>query len=75
MKKKYRINFPFPFKQENLIENFILLSHNGTLEDIKIQIIGHCDPNNQEAKEDLDFLSGHFTSTVKGLNQKHALKY
>ena len=40
------------FKQENLIENFFLLSPNGTLEDIKVQIIDHCDPNNQEAKEE-----------------------
>ena len=52
------------FKQEKLIENFFLLSHNGTREDIKVQIIGHCDPNDQEAKEDLDldFPSGHFAS-------------
>ena len=35
-------------KQEKLIENFFLLSHNGTHEDIEVQIIGHCDPNDQE---------------------------
>ena len=35
------------FKQEKLIENFFPLSHNGTHEDIKVQIIGHCDPNDQ----------------------------
>ena len=40
------------FKQEKLIEHFFLLSHNGTHEDIKVQIIGHCDPNDQEARED-----------------------
>ena len=36
------------FKKEKLIEHFLLLSHNGTHEDIKVQIIGHCDPNCQE---------------------------
>ena len=40
------------FKQEKLAENFFLLSHNGTLEDIKVQIIGCCDPNDQEARKD-----------------------
>ena len=40
------------FKQEKLIENFFLRSQNGTHEDIKVQIIGHCDPNDQEARED-----------------------
>ena len=40
------------FKQEKLIENFFLLSHNETREDIKVQIIGHFDPNDQEARED-----------------------
>ena len=40
------------FKQEKLIEHFFLCSHNGTHEDIKVKIIGHCDPNDQEAKED-----------------------
>ena len=39
-------------KQEKLIENFFLLSHNGTREDVKVQIIGHCEPNDQEARED-----------------------
>ena len=38
------------FKQEKLIEHFFLYSHNGTHEDIKVQIIGHCDPNDQEAR-------------------------
>ena len=32
-------------KQEKLIENLFLLSQNGTREDIKVQIIGHCKPN------------------------------
>ena len=37
------------FKHEKLTGNFLLLSHNGTREDIKVQAIGRCDPNNQEA--------------------------
>ena len=40
------------FQQEKLIENFFLRSQNGTHEDIKVQIVGHCDPNDQEARED-----------------------
>ena len=53
------------FKQEILTEHLFLLSHNGTNEDIKIQIIGYCDPNNQDARKDVSsehFTSGHFTS-------------
>ena len=34
-----------------LIENFLLLSHNETCKEIKVQIIGYCDPNDQEARE------------------------
>ena len=50
-------------KQEKLIEKFFLLSHNGTREDIKVLIIGHCDLNDQKTKEEfLDFLSGLFPS-------------
>ena len=35
-----------------LIEHFFQCSHNGTHENIKVQLIGHCDPNDQEARED-----------------------
>ena len=62
------------FKQEKLIENFFLLSHNGTREDIKVQIIGHCDPNDQEAKQDF-WIFYLDTLHLKDLNQKRALKY
>ena len=62
------------FKQEKLIDHFFLRSHNETHEDIKVQIIGHCDPNDQEARKDfwifhLDILYS------QGLNQKRILKY
>ena len=61
-------------KQEKLTENLFLLSQNGTREDIKVKIIGHCDPNVQEAREHfwifyLDILH------LQDLNQKRALKY
>ena len=48
------------FKQEKLIEHLFLCSHNGIHEDIKVQTIDHCDPNDQEARE--DFPTGHFAS-------------
>ena len=62
------------FMQEELIEHFFLLSHNGVYEDIKVQIIGHCDPNDQEAREDF-WIFYLDTLHLKDLNQKGALKY
>ena len=51
-----------------------ILSHNGTHEDIKVQIIGHCDRKDQEARE--DFRIFHLdTLDPNGLNQKCTLKY
>ena len=46
------------FKQERLIEHFFLCNHNGIHEDIKAQITGLCDPNDQEAKEDFWIFQG-----------------
>ena len=43
------------FKQGKLIENFFLLSHNGTYEDIKVQIIGHCDPTVKKLEKTFGF--------------------
>ena len=40
------------FKQEKLTEHFFLCIHNRAHEDFKVQIIGHCDPNEQETRED-----------------------
>ena len=57
------------FKKEKLIKHILLLSHNGTLEDIKVHIIGHCDPNDQE-----DRVFCLDTLYSKRLNQKQALK-
>ena len=62
------------FKQEKLIEYFFLFSHNGTHEDINVQISDHCDPNDEEARE--DFWIFHLdTLYPKKLNQKRTLKY
>ena len=58
---------------EKLIENFFVLSHNGTHEDIKVQITGHCDPNGQESREDF-WMCYLDTLYPKDLNQKRALK-
>ena len=43
-------------------------------EDIKVQIICHCDPNDQEAREDF-WIFYLDTLHLKDLNQKGALKY
>ena len=57
------------FKKEKLIEHFLLLRHNGTREDVKVQIFGYCDPNDQE-----DRVFYLHTLHSKSLNQKQALK-
>ena len=62
------------FKQEKLIEYFFLLRHNETHKGSKVQRIVHCNPNDQEARE--DFLIFRLdTLNPKGLKQKCALKY
>ena len=62
------------FKEEKLIEYFFLFSHNGTYEDINVQISDHCDPNNEEAGEDF-WIFYLDTLYPKILNKKRALKY
>ena len=59
------------FKQEKLTENFFLLSDTGTHKDIKVQVIGHWDPNYQEARENVWIFYPH----SEDLNQNRALKY
>ena len=62
------------FKQGKLIDDSFLCSHNGTHEDIKVQMIGHCDLNDQEPRE--DFWIFHLdTLHSQSLNQKRVLKY
>ena len=68
------------FKQEKyknyrkLIENFFCPNHSGTHKDISVQIIDHCDRNDQERRE--DFWIYHLdTMFPKGLNQKKLLGY
>ena len=61
------------FKQEKLIEHFFSCSQNWIHEDIIVEISDHCDPNDQEARE--NFWIFHLdTLHPKGLNQKHTLK-
>ena len=60
------------FKQEKLIEHLFLCSHNGIHENIKVQTIDHCDPNDQEAREDI-LIFQLDTLHPKGL--KPTLKY
>ena len=57
-----------------LIEHYFLCSHNGTHEDINVQIIDHCEPKDQEARK--DFWVFHLdTLHSKGLDQKRVLKH
>ena len=55
-------------------KSFFLLSHNGTREDIKVPIIGHCDPSDQESREYI-WISYLDTLHLKDLSKKRALKY
>ena len=62
------------FKQKKLIKHFFCPNHSGTHKDISVQIIDHCDPNDQERRE--DFSIYHLdTMFPKGLNQKKLLRY
>ena len=57
-----------------MIENFFCPNHSGTHKDISVQIIDHCDRNDQERRE--DFWIYHLdTMFPKGLNQKKLLGY
>ena len=56
-------------KQVKMISHFFSESHQGRYEDISVQIIDHCDPNDQERRE--DFWIFHLdTMSPKGLNEK-----
>ena len=58
-------------KQKKFVEHFYSENHHGTYKDISVQLIDHCDPNDQERRE--DFWIYHFdTMFPKGLNQKEA---
>ena len=41
------------FVQEKLIEHFYSQNHHGTYGDMIVQIIDHCDPNDQEKRENI----------------------
>ena len=56
-------------KQEKLFEQFCTENHDRTLKSMKVQIIDHCDPQDQEKRE---FFWEHTLDThyPKGLNIK-----
>ena len=41
------------FVQEKLMEHFYNQNHHGAQRDIIVQIIDHCNPNNQEQREEV----------------------
>ena len=56
-------------KQRFLIEHFFTEGHNGSYNDLKVQIIDYCNPNDPEAREDF-WMFQLETITPKGLNSK-----
>ena len=57
------------FKQQKLIEHFLCPNHSGTHKDISAPIIDHCNPNDQERRE--DFWIHHLSTMFQaGVNQK-----
>ena len=62
------------FFQEKLIEHFFNHSDNGSYNDLMVQIIDFCDPNNQEKREDfwMDKLRALYSEglNMKRINQK-----
>ena len=61
------------FQQEKVIEHFYSKNHHGTCNDLTVQIIDSCDPNDQERRE--DFWIYHLdTLYPKALNNKKALR-
>ena len=60
------------FQQERFIEHYFQNNHNGTHHDIAVKIIDHCDPNDQERREDF-WIYTLDTMYPKGLNHKRAL--
>ena len=37
--------------QEKMISHFFYFEHNGSIDDMYVQIIDHCDPNDKERRE------------------------
>ena len=60
------------FKQEKLIEHFFCPNHNGAHKDISVQIIDHCDLNDQERRDDFWI---HHLDTIFQRNQRKMLRY
>ena len=59
------------FQQEKVIEHFYSTNHHVTYNDLTVQVIDYCDPNDQERRE--GFWIYHLdTLYPKGLNNKKA---
>ena len=56
-------------RQEKMISQFFTEDHNASPQDIRIQIIDHCDPNDKERRENF-WIETLETSYPKGLNYK-----
>ena len=61
------------FKQVKFFEHFYSVNHNGILEDINVQNIDYCDPNNKEIRENV-WIFTLSTHDPLGLNIKN-LRY
>ena len=56
-------------RQEKMISHFFTKNHNASPQDIRVQIIDHCDPNDKEPRENF-WIETLETSYPKGLNYK-----
>ena len=63
----------YAFGYEKLIEHFCRQNHHGTHRDMNLQIIDHCDPNDQEKQENF-WMYKLKTLYRDGLNQKQIIE-
>ena len=55
--------------QEQMISHFLHFGHNGSIDDMHVQTIDHCDPNDKERRE-LFWIATLQTMHPNGLNFK-----
>jgi len=55
--------------QEQMISHFVDFGHNGSIDDMHVQIIDHCDPNDKERRES-SWIATLQTMHPNGLNFK-----
>ena len=61
-------------KQEKVISLFFTDKQHGTYDDIKVEIIDYCDPNDEERREDF-WIFNLNTLEPNSLNNKRAQKH